>query len=183
VISTLIPGVPTRPGGPRPFFSPVTPLQVDREEKNASTEETRQVDVVVPAPADRAARQAARPQLGRAERAPAADLDQSERLGNVPIHRQYRARGGLDVDDVIVVAAVLVRVFKRAPPGREGEPTIPAREVSEIGHGASIAAFLTRGAFRLRFGGPYRRRRSTAGGRRRISSAELAPGARTLTPR
>src|SRR5919106_1506446 len=126
---------------PSPFFSPVSVWQTHREEKNglSSTYKAGEVDIVISATADGAAWEAPRAEFGSAARAAAAEVQEGQRLGDVTVDRQDRPRVGLDVDDVVVGAAVLVRVFEGPPPRSEGQAAVPAGQISEVSHATSMA--------------------------------------------
>jgi hypothetical protein len=96
---------------------------------------------VIPAPAHGAGRQAACGELGRAGRAQASKLD--ERPGGKgvggTVDGEDRAGLGLDVNHVVVRAAVLVGAVEGPPTGREREATVPADQIPHVGHVARMA--------------------------------------------
>ena len=94
------------------------------------TEGPGQQDLVIAAGTDRARREQTRCELGAAQRAAPVKLDQGAAVGDVTVDGKYRAGSGLDVDDVIVIAAVFIRVLERPPARGEGEPASLARQVA-----------------------------------------------------
>ena len=95
---------------------------------------------MVAAPAHGAARKAAGGELGGAHRTAAAEVQERPPGAAAAVDGQDRPGGRLDVDDVVVRAAVLVGGRERPPAGREREPAVAAGEVPEVGHGPSMAA-------------------------------------------
>lgn len=102
------------------------------------TEGSGEKDLVIPSRAHRTARQLAGRQLGVAEGATPPELDQSPSVTDVAVHRENRSGNRFDMDDMIVVAPVLIGILERSPPRGEREPTVVTYEVPEVRHGASI---------------------------------------------
>ena len=94
---------------------------------------------MIPATADGAAREAPGAQLGVTAGASAAEVEERKWLGDVTVDGENGAGIRLDVDHMIVRAAVLVGVLEGAPSRRERQSAVPAREISEVRHGPSIA--------------------------------------------
>ena len=69
-------------------------------------------------------------ELGVAEGATSPQLDQGPSVAHITIDGQEGPGAGIDVDDVIVVAAVLVRVLERAPPSGESEAAVVADQIA-----------------------------------------------------
>jgi hypothetical protein len=103
------------------------------------TEGAAQQDVVVPASADRTGRQLPRGDLGRTARAATSQLKEGPTVAEVPIDSQNGSRDGLNVENMIVLAAVLVGILKRSPSGGESEAAVPASQVSEVCHSAMMS--------------------------------------------
>lgn len=90
--------------------------------------------VVIASSAHRAARQQAARELGGALGAAPPERDERPPVGARPLDRKDRARVGVNVYDVIVLAPVLVDPLERPPAGGEREAAVPAGEIAEIGH-------------------------------------------------
>lgn len=93
---------------------------------------------MIPPRAHGTARELARSELGIAEGAAPSKVDQRPPVAHVAVDGENGPRSGIDVDDVVVVAAVLIRVLERAPPGGEREAAVVTDEVAEVRHRASI---------------------------------------------
>lgn len=89
---------------------------------------------MVSAAADGAARHESGRELGLAARAQPPQLEKRDRKRPAAVHRQDRLRLGIDEQNVIVLAPVLVRASMRAPRLDEREPTIPTGEIPPVRH-------------------------------------------------
>ena len=94
------------------------------------TEGSREQDLMIPPRAHGTAREHAGRQFGVAEGATSSKVDQRPPVADIAVDGQNGPRSGIDVNDVVVVAAVLVRVLERAPPGGEGEAAVVADQIA-----------------------------------------------------
>ena len=98
------------------------------------TQRSGDEDLVIAPPAYRARGEASGGQLGMAQGATASQLGERGGLEDVPVTGQDGPRLGIHMQDVIVRAAVLVRVLERPPPGRERQSAIATAQVPEVRH-------------------------------------------------
>ena len=96
-------------------------------------------DVVIPASADGAARQATGGELRATARAASPQLDQRVPVEDLTVERQNRGGAGLDVEHVVELTPVFVGLVERPPSRGERKPAISAGQVSEVRHATSMA--------------------------------------------
>lgn len=89
---------------------------------------------MIASPAHRAAWQQSARELGGALRTATPERNERPPVRAGPLDGEHRARVGSHVDDVVVLAPVLVDALERPPAGGEREPAVTAGEVPEVGH-------------------------------------------------